>query len=616
MGLQVASFVVFAGITFLFLYGAFAAIRRSHQADLPNFHSIVIAGQPISLSVQPALRVVSLCISIVFAGVTGFAFMAQWPTLALFWYAPSATGSIADPVFGKPLNFFLFTLPAWQLIDNWLLTLAITTCAVAVLFLIITSGARSLAKRHITYGSSPWRALSATVAFLLLVVAMTLYINRFQLSLEHHTIFDGITYTDAHIVIGGLLIVCAALVLGAAIAVVNAARDSRGRWIVVAILPASLCYGVLAIVGWYVRSFIVKPNELVREEPYISHNIEMTRKAYGLDRFSQREFPADTTVDAADPANNQATIQNIRLWDWRALQDTLRQVQEIRTYYDFPDIDIDRYDLDGTTRQVMLAARELNVDKLPVSSRNWINEKLIYTHGYGVTMNPVNGFTTEGLPILLLSNMPVQSTVRGLNVTRPEIYFGELTDTDVYVKTRQQEFNYPQGQSNNLTSYQGTGGIMLGGFLRRVVLAIDRGDLGKLPFSDDVNSQSRLLMRRNIRERVAAIAPFLTFDQDPYLVVGDDGRPSWVMDAFTVSDSYPYPTHYILGDSSINYMPNSVKVVVDAYNGATTLYVFDAQDPIVTAYRWSMFAIIITVGSKSCGSPHLGENCSQSEENG
>jgi uncharacterized protein len=585
IGLQVASFVVFAVVTFLFLYCAFSAIRRSHQADLPNFHSIVIAGQPISLSVQPALRVISLCISIVFASVTGFALMAEWPTLALFWYAPHATGSVADPIFGKPLNFFLFTLPAWQLIDNWLLTLAITTCAVAVLFLIITSSARSLAKRGITYATSPWRGLSVAVAFLLLVVAMTVYVNRFQLSLERHTIFDGVTYTDAHIMIRGLLIVCAALVLGAAIAAVNAARGSRGRWIVVAIIPAAFCYGVLGIIGWYVGSFIVKPNELVREEPYISHNIEMTRKAYGLDRFSQREFPAETTVDAADPANNQPTLQNIRLWDWHALQDTLRQVQEIRTYYDFPDIDIDRYDLDGTMREVMLAARELNVEKLPVSSRNWINEKLIYTHGYGVTMNPVNGFTAEGLPTLLLSNMPVQSTVRGLNVARPEIYFGELTNTDVYVKTRQQEFDYPQGQSNNLTSYHGTGGIVLGGFLRRVILAIDRGDLGKLPFSDDVNSQSRLLMRRNISERVAAVAPFLTFDQDPYLVVGDDGRLSWVMDAFTASDSYPYSTHYNLGDRSVNYMRNSVKVVVDAYNGAITLYVFDAQDPIVTAYR-------------------------------
>ena len=585
MGLQVASFVVFAVVTFLFLYSAFSAVRWSHQADLPNFHSIVIAGQPISLSVQPALRVISLCISIVFAGVTGFALMAQWPTLALFWYAPHATGSVADPIFGKSLNFFLFTLPAWQLIDNWLLALAIATCAVAVLFLIITSGARSLAKRHITYGSSPWRALSATAAFLLLVLAITVYVNRFQLSVEHHTIFDGVTYADAHIMIRGLLIVFAALVLGAAIAGVNAARESRGRWIVVAILPAMFCYGALVIVGWYVSNFIVKPNELVREQPYISHNIEMTRKAYGLDQFSQREFPAETTVNATDPANNQPTLQNIRLWDWHALQDTLRQVQEIRTYYDFPDIDIDRYNLDGTTREVMLAARELNVEKLPVSSRNWINEKLIYTHGYGVTMNPVNGFTTEGLPTLLLSNMPVQSTIRGLNVTRPEIYFGELTDTDVYVKTRQQEFDYPQGQSNNVTSYQGTGGIILGGFLRRVILAIDRGDLGKLPFSDDINSQSRLLMRRNIRERVAAIAPFLSFDQDPYLVVGDDGRLSWMMDAYTVSDSYPYSTHYSLGDNSINYMRNSVKVVVDAYSGATTLYVFDDQDPIIIAYR-------------------------------
>ncbi len=316
----------------------------------------------------------------------------------------------------------------------------------------------------------------------------------------------------------------------------------RGRWLVAAILPAAVCYVALQVVGWYVSSFIVKPNELVREQPYIAYNIDLTRQAYGLNRVSQREFPAETTVEAADPANNQATLQNIRLWDWRALQDTLRQIQEIRTYYDFPDIDIDRYEIDGTTREVMLAARELNVDKLPESSRNWINEKLIYTHGYGITMNPVNGFTPEGLPTLILSNMPVQSTVRGLNVTRPEIYFGELTNTDVYVKTRQKEFNYPQGQSNNLTSYEGNGGIVLGGFLRRIIIALDRGDLAKLPFSDDVNKDSRLLMRRNMRDRVSALAPFLTYDPDPYIVLGDDGRLSWIMDAFTISDSYPYST--------------------------------------------------------------------------
>ncbi len=528
---------------------------------------------------------ISFCIAIAIACVTGLAMMEEWPTLALFWYAPHVTGSVTDPIFAKPLNFFLFTLPAWQLFDNWLLTLAIALCVVAVLFLIITSGARSLSKRQITYAPSPWRGLSITVAFLLLVLAMNVYVGRFQLLLEHHTIFDGITYTDAHITIYGLLLVCAALVFGAIVLIYNAVRHSRGRWIVTAILPALICYGALGIVGWYVGNFIVKPNELVREEPFIAHNIEMTRQAYGLNRFAQREFPAETTVAAADAANNQPTLQNIRLWDWHALQDTLRQVQEIRTYYDFPDIDIDRYKIGGTTRQVMLAARELNVEKLPISSRNWINEKLIYTHGYGVTMNPVNGFTAEGLPTLLLSNMPVQSTVQGLQVTRPQIYFGELTDTDVYVKTRQQEFDYPQGQNNNLTSYEGDGGILLGCLLRRIMLAIDRGDLGKLPFSDDVSSQSRLLMRRNIRERVAALAPFLTFDQDPYMVVADDGRLSWIMDAFTVSNNYPYSTRYNLGDISVNYIRNSVKVVVDAYTGATTLYVFDSTDPILASYR-------------------------------
>jgi uncharacterized membrane protein (UPF0182 family) len=278
-------------------------------------------------------------------------------------------------------------------------------------------------------------------------------------------------------------------------------------------------------------------------------------------------------------------LQNIRLWDWQALQDALRQIQEIRTYYDFPDIDIDRYQIEGNMREVMLAARELNVEKLPESSRNWINEKLVYTHGYGITMNPVNGFTPEGLPTLFMSNMPVQSTIAGFNVTRPEIYFGELTDTDVYVKTRQQEFNYPQGQSNNLTSYEGDGGIVLGGFLRRLVLALDRGDLAKLPFSDDVTPQSRLLMRRNVRDHVNALAPFLTYDQDPYIVVGEDGRLSWVMDAFTTSDQYPYSSHYRLGEDTINYLRNSVKVVIDAYNGSTTFYVFDKEDPIIDAYR-------------------------------
>ena len=582
--IQLVIFAAATATTFFILYGAFTTIRLSHEADLPSDHAIVVGGQRFSLSVAPALRFISLAVSAALALLTGFVMMENWPTLALFWYAPH-NAEAADSFFGHPLRFFLFTLPAWRLMDGWLLTLGLATCAVAVLFLVITSGSRTLGSRRLRLAPSPWRGISVTVAFLLLVLAMTVYVDRFELLLEHHTLFDGVNYTDAHVTIPGLLIVCAALVLGAVVAAVNAARDSRGSWVLGAAAPAVVSYVALGIAGWYVSSFIVKPNQLVRETPYITDNIRMTRQAYRLDRFSQSEFPAETSVDATDPAHNQPTFQNIRLWDWHALQDTLRQVQEIRTYYDFPEIDIDRYQLNGTTREVMLAERELNVEKLPVSSRNWINEKLIYTHGYGVTMNPVNGFTPEGLPNLLLSNMPVQSTVPGLQVTRPELYFGELTDTDVYVKTRQQEFDYPQGQSNTLTSYQGTGGIVLGGFLRRVLLAADRGDLSTLPFSDDVTPQSRLLMHRNIRERVTRLAPFLTFDQDPYIVVGADGHLSWIFDAYTTSDSYPYSTHYTLGDDSVNYVRNSVKAVIDAYSGAVTFYVFDASDPVLSAYR-------------------------------
>ena len=585
LGLQWGVFAAFTAATFVILYGVFLALKRAHLPDLPSGHTIYIGGRPLKLPVEPVLRLIALGVSLVIAAATGAGMMVEWPTLALFWYAPLATGRVADPIFGKPLNFFLFALPAWQLIAGWLLTLAVITCLLAVFFILITGGTRVLAGRLSRYVALPWRGLSITFAFLLLILAMRVYISRFELLLEDHTIFGGVTYTDAHVLLTGLLVVCVALVLGAAIAVVNAVRVPRGRWLIAAILPAAVCYIALQGVAWYVSSFIVKPNELVREKPYIVYNTELTRQAYGLNGVAQREFPAETTVEAADPANNQATLQNIRLWDWRALQDTLRQIQEIRTYYDFPDIDIDRYAIDGTTREVMLAARELNVDKLPESSRNWINDKLIYTHGYGITMNPVNGFTPEGLPTLLLSNMPVQSTVHSLSVTRPEIYFGELTNTDVYVKTRQKEFNYPQGASNSLTSYEGNGGIVLGGFLRRIVIALDRDDLAKLPFSDDVNKDSRLLMRRSLRDRVSALAPFLTYDPDPYIVLGDDGRLSWIMDAFTVSDSYPYSSHYQLDSNLINYMRNSVKVVVDAYDGTTTFYVFDPEDPIIAAYR-------------------------------
>src|SRR5271169_4618301 len=583
--LQWIFFAAFFAVTFFFLYGWFLALRRAYQSDLPEDYRVVIGRQPLKLPVARILHLLGLVVSLLIAVVTGASNMMEWPTFALYWYATRATGGAVDPIFGKQISFYLFALPAWQLITGWLLSLAVIACVIAVFFIFVTGSTGMLSGRRSRYTSRPWRGFSIAFGFLFLVLAMRAYIARFERLFDEHTIFGGVTYTDAHVMLPGMLAVCVAFVLGAAIATINVVAVPRARWLAAAVAPAAVCYLVLQIFGWYVSSFIVKPNELVRERPYIAYNIDLTRQAYGLDRLAQREFPAETTVEAADPANNQATLQNIRLWDWRALQDTLRQIQEIRTYYDFPDIDIDRYEINGTTRQVMLAARELNVDKLPESSRNWINEKLIYTHGYGITMNPVNGFTPEGLPTLILSNMPIQSTVRGLNVTRPEIYFGEVTNTDVYVKTRQKEFNYPQGASNSLTSYEGNGGIVLGGFLRRMIIALDRGDLAKLPFSDDVNPESRLLMRRNLHDRVTILAPFLTYEPDPYIVLGDDGRLSWIMDAFTLSDSYPYSSHYRLDNNPINYMRNSVKVVIDAYDGTTTFYVFDKEDPIIAAYQ-------------------------------
>jgi uncharacterized membrane protein (UPF0182 family) len=584
INLQALIFAAFSIVTFAAIYGSFLALKPARFDQLIGGR-ILVNQQWVQLPVEPVLKLVALGLALAIGLANGAAMTASWTTFALFWDAAPDTATL-DPIFGRPLGFYLFTLPAWQLIAGWLLTLAVISCLIAGLFVLAAARARGVIERG--FGAAQiklWRGLSVAVAALLVILALHVYVGRFERLFQDNTIFAGVSYTDAHITLGGLLIVCVALIVGAGVAVYGAIAAPGLRWLVAAVAPAIACYVIVGLVGAYVSSFIVKPNQLVRERPFIAHNIELTRRAYALDRIEARPFPAETTVAALDAPGNQATLDNIRLWDWRALQDTLRQIQEIRTYYDFPDIDIDRYTLGGATRQMMLAVRELNVEKLPASSRNWINEKLIYTHGYGVTMNPVNGFTPEGLPTLVLSNMPIQSTLAGLAVTRPEIYFGELTTTDVYVKTRQKEFDYPQGDSNNLTSYEGNGGIRLGGLVRRTLIAYDRGDITKLPFSDDVSADSRLLMRRALRDRVQALAPFLTLDPDPYVVVGEDGRIYWLMDAFTTSTTYPYARRYRLASDPINYIRNSVKVVIDAYTGATTFYVFDPEDPIIAAYR-------------------------------
>jgi len=584
LALQSSLFGVFFALTLALLVGAFFWLNGGQLSKTGLVRSVSVNGQPLTINVSRWLKPAVLVLSLFIAYVSASSMSAEWPTFTLWIYGPH-TASVTDPVLGHPLNFYLLTLPAWQLLAGWITQLAVVMLAMAVAFLALRRAPQGEDVRLAENDRDSWSGLHTAIAVALVAFALRVWLSRFDLLLADHTIFSGVTYTDAHVELPGLLLVAIVLLAGAAVAAYSAATRTGGKWVAIAVLPGMLLYLAVQVADVAVDTFIVKPNELVKEQPYIRNNIEATRAAYSLNSIVVRPFEAGTTAADADAAKNQPTLQNIRLWDAQALQDTLRQIQEIRTYYDFPSIDIDRYMQDGHLREVMLATRELSTAKLPESSRNWINERLVYTHGYGVTMNPVNGFTAEGLPTLMLSNMPVQSTVAGLHVDRPQIYFGELTDSDVYVKTRQQEFDYPQGQSNSLTSYNGTGGIVLGSWLRRAFIALERGDIAKLPFSDDVTPDSRLLMRRNIRERVLNIAPFLTLDPDPYITVGEDGRLRWILDGFTSASTYPNARHYGLGDADVNYVRNSVKIAVDAYDGTVAFYVMDGADPILAAYR-------------------------------
>jgi len=369
-GLEWGTFAAFAVLTFLVLFGAFLAFRHGHAGDLPETHTIYFAGRPVELPVAKFLRSVGVIAALLISIATGFAMESQWPTLALYWYAPATATNPVDPILGRPLGFYLFTLPAWELIAGWLLTLAVMISILAVLFLIAAGGGRLRSGHFEGSTSSIWRGVSIAAGFLLFILAIREYVGRFDLLFDQHTVFSGVTYTDAHITLIGMFFISVALALGAVIAFAGGLLKPRPRWLLLSLVPAVVCFVVAGLAGWYMSTFIVKPNQLDRERPYIADNIALTRQAYGLDRFAQQEFPAETTVAAADPEHNQATLENIRLWDVGALQDTLRQVQEIRTYYDFPGIDIDRYQINGSLRQVMLAVRELNVDKLPENSRN------------------------------------------------------------------------------------------------------------------------------------------------------------------------------------------------------------------------------------------------------
>ncbi len=592
------TFLIFAVATAAILRAAFWLAERTFAATAFERRTIVVNNQSVTVNPSKFFRPAAWALSVVIGLVVGLGMKDGWREFAIYLNQPSAPAT--DPVFGKPLSFYLFSLPVHQMLSRWLIMLSLVILVVTALFAILSATQKQKTKSAAdAVRATAYAAVSFALAGFLVLLAWRVYLSRYPYLWEDHQSFSGVTYTEANYFLPGLAIVAIALVVAAAIVIVNALTKRKLRFIVAAVALPVLVFVVAGmIIPAYVQSFIVKPNELGRESPYIEHNITWTRKGFGLDRIEMRDYEAEPSVAGLDIESNRSTLDNIRLWDWNALLDTLKQIQEIRTYYLFDDVDIDRYKLGGQMRQMMLAARELDVLKLPDQSRTWINEKLIYTHGYGVTMNTANEFTPEGMPRFVLSNMPVESSAPDeIKVTRPEIYFGLKTDTDVYVKTNQQEFNYPQGESSTSNVYEGTGGIPLGGFFRRTLLAWTLGDLSKLPFSDAITPESRVLMRRNIKERINALAPFLVYDDDPYIVVTGDGRLFWMLDAFTESTTYPYSTHYQAADKRVNYIRNSVKVTVDAYNGNVDFYVFDAEDPIVNAYR-AVFPVLFKDASQ------------------
>ena len=581
--LKVGLFLVFLILTALLLRAGFLVLERIFSVHALAPRTIMVNNQPVQFSPGRFLRPVAWGVALIFAFFSALSMKGNWLEFAAYLHrTPTA---LADPIFQKPLEFYLFSLPVLDAISSWLIMITFVLFCAALIYSLL-SIPQTLVKSARSVSATSFAATSGALAGFLLALAWRVYLSRFPYLWADHQTFSGVTYTEANYLLPALAIVAVSLVIAAVICLVNAFSKRGLRLLVLACALPVLVYIVgVVIVPTYINSFIVKPNELGRETPYIEHNIAWTRRGFGLEQLELREFEADPSIEALNLNANRATLENIRLWDWRALQDTLKQVQTIRTYYDFLDVDVDRYSLGNQTRQVMLAARELDVDKLPDSSRNWINEKLIYTHGYGVTMNTANGFTPEGMPRFVLSDMPTKASAPEVTVTRPQIYYGQKTDTDVYVNTAQKEFDFPQGESNTYTTYEGTGGIQIGGRLRRMLLAWTLNDLSKLPFSDDITSQSRVLIHRNIREIVNGIAPFLIYDNDPYIVVSKDGRLFWMLDAFTEASSFPYSRHHAVGNDTVNYIRNSVKVVIDAYNGSADFYVFDPQDPIISTYR-------------------------------
>ncbi len=481
-----------------------------------------------------------------------------------------------DPLFGIDLGFYLFRLPFWWFLFSLALAILIS-CLLSSVFLYLVEGGVWVTPRGPSVAPSARAHLMILGGLLFVLLAYRLRLAMYDLLYSPRGIIYGAGYTDVHASLPVLWVLLVISLLVAASLVMEAVRGS--------FRPAALLVLVFAAVGLLggkvypgiVQHFSVAPNEIEKERPYIARAIEFTRKAFALDRFEEKEFSALEDLTLEDVRKNQATLRNVRLWDHNPLLTTFAQLQEIRTYYDFHGVDNDRYWIDGTYRQVSLSPRELASSSLP--SRTWINEHLSYTHGYGLCLGPVNEFSNEGLPELFIKNIPPVSTA-SIRISRPEIYFGELSNDYCFVRTRAQEFDYPSGAQDVYTSYPGAGGVPVQDIWRRLLFALKFGEKNIL-FSSDINPESRLMIYRQVLERAGRLTPFLRYDHDPYLVISQDGALYWILDGYTTSTMYPYSEPY--GEIG-NYIRNSIKGTINAFTGQVHFYISDPSDPLIQVY--------------------------------
>jgi len=521
------------------------------------------------LLVLAVVLVIGLLIAI---GETG-----KWDMILRFIYQVSYSQN--DPLFDKDIGFYLFTLPVFVALKNWLMLILLLSALVAGAIYFV-HGDINLDRPPRSASSGAIVHASALLGLYFAVKAWSYALDRYLLLYNDNGTVVGASYTDVHVELPILWLLVGLSAAAAIIAWANMQLRTYRLLSAAVLLVFGSSFFLAEVFPALFERFFVKPSELQLEAPYIQRNIAATQESYKLRQIMVKPFAAEQDLTFQSLQNNRATVDNIRLWDWQPLMDTYAQLQEIRTYYKFLDVDIDRYQLDGSYRQVTLAARELAPSLLPANAQTWVNLHLLFTHGNGVVMSPVTEKSAEGLPIFYLKDIPPVAS-GGPQITEPRIYFGQSASGYVIVKGSTPEFDYPKGKDNVYANYDGIDGVAIGGAAWRTLFAWHFDDVNIL-LSRYITGESRIMIHRNIQERVRTIAPFLQLDHDPYAVISE-GRLYWMQDAYTTSDWFPYAQAQPDGDA--DYIRNSVKVVIDAYNGTVAFYVADAADPIIATYR-------------------------------